>query len=147
MRSREINRWVLGLSLLGVVPGAVMALLLLPVALDRGVRSGFYTSDAAPLTMLALPLLLAIAGVGLWVKMGSGYSAGLRRVLLVYQLVMLVYGGCYLFFATVSRDGGEQLPRFRPVDQVLCLGLLAIPALVVVITKPEPRDESVAWRL
>ena len=138
MKTR-IHRWLLGLMLLLLMPGTLLACLLLVGVIGCGIQQGFRASDFPAMVMLGIPP--ALIWCGLWLQMGlrQGIHPMLRRKLLAFYLVVLVYCAIWLFSPISHAD--VEIGFFSTEDQVVGSVVLILPVLITLFTNPEEKRE------
>jgi hypothetical protein len=132
---RKIHQTLLGISLLVIIPGALLGLLLAVAAVGTGIQSGFAATDFLAIPLLLLPSILAWWGTRLFSRLYSGFLPRVRRALFWFYAAMTEYCGMWLV-STFSRDGTTGT-IFAPQEQTFGLILLLIPFLTVVFTNPD----------
>jgi len=125
----------LGLSLLVIVPGALLGILIIVGAIGTGIESGFSATDFLAIALCVVPTILAWWGGKLFFRLYAGFFPRVRRSLLKYYGSVAVYCGLWLA-SSMSRDGIQRM-MFAPEEQAIGVALLFIPFLTVLLMKPD----------
>lgn len=134
---KMIQRILVGLSLIVIIPGALFALLMLTGAIGSGFRNGFEGTDFIAMPLLVLPAIMGWWGVKLVSRLKGIFSQRLRRETMFYHGANLCYCGMWLA-STASRDGSSY-PIFNMEERMVGLGLLALPLIVALVS---PNDDT-----
>jgi len=137
---RRVHQCLLGLSLLVIIPGALLGMLITVGAVGSGIESGFALTDLIATPLLLLPSILGWWGVKLFFRLYAGFLKRVRKALFWYYVAVTVYCGFWLV-STFSRDGVTGA-MFAPQEQAVGLLLLAIPLLAVGLMSPDPLPAS-----
>ena len=105
MKTR-IHRWLLGLTLLFLMPGTFLACLLLIGMIGSGFQHGFSARDFAAVPILLIPPLLVAWGFRLLIGLRQGVHPRLRHKLLAFYLAVSSYCAFWLF-APMSHENVE----------------------------------------
>jgi len=139
MKTR-IHRWLLGLMLLLLLPGTLLACLGLIGGIGDGILLGFRASAAVAMVVCAIPPALVFWGFRMLPELSQGVHPTLRRHLLGFYLAVLVYCGGWLF-APISH-GDVEIRLFSTGVQVIGSIILIFPVLITLFTEPEKKR---AW--
>ena len=126
----------MGLSLLVIIPGALLGMVITLGAVGSGIKSGFALTDLIAIPLLLLPSILGWWGVKLFFRLYAGFLKRVRKALFWYYVAATVYCGFWLV-STFSRDGVTGT-MYAPQEQAMGLLLLAIPLLTVALMSPDP---------
>lgn len=135
---RKFHRLLLGLSLLVIIPGAVLALILLSGGIGAGFQKSFSGIRILALPFLILPSVIGWWGIKLMFRLRERFSGRSRKVLMLYHGSVLCYCTMWLLSAIsdhAAGDGGS--PFFETQDRIIAVCLLAIPLLATLFTSPE----------
>jgi hypothetical protein len=136
---RQLHQCLLGLSLLVIIPGALLGLLIAVAAVGSGIQSGFASTHCLVIPWLLLPTVFGWWGVRLFFRLYGGFLASVRRALFWFYAAVTAYCGMWLI-STFSRDGTTG-SIFAPQEQAIGLILLLIPFLTVVFMNPDELPE------
>lgn len=132
---RKIHQVLLGLSLLVLIPGALLGIFITIAAIGSGIQSGFAPTDFVAILLSLVPTLFCWSGAKLFFRLYAGFIPTVKRALLWFYFAVTVYCGMWLF-STFSRDGTTGA-IFEPQQQAIGLTLLLIPFLAVVFMSPD----------
>ena len=138
MKTR-FHRWMLGIMILLLMPGTLVACLILIGGVGDGIRQGFRASSELAMIVCAIPPVLVFWGFRMLPELGQGVHATLRRRLLAFYLVVLVYCMAWLF-SSASRHGDE-FAIFPNEIRIFGSMVLILPVLITLFTSPEVRRE------
>lgn len=133
---RRLHQILVGLSLVIVVPGALLGLLLLIAAIVLGIQEGFHRTDAIAIPLLILPAAMARWGVKLLIRLNGRSAGSLRRSLLGYHGLNF----CYCGFWLVGEHGGGGGPSFQLFSmeaRLLGFSALGVPLLTAFLLNPD----------
>jgi len=133
---RRIHQLILGLLLLVVIPGALLALLLIIGLIGTAIESGFDPSDFLAIVLLCIPALLAWWGIRIFFRLYAGFLPRVRRSLIIFYGCVLAYCGMWLF--TAASDGENVTFIFGATEQIVGLMALVLPLLLGVVMRPDP---------
>lgn len=136
---RQIHQVLLGISLVILIPGALLGLLLAVAAVGTGIQKGFSATDFLAIPLLLLPSILGWWGTRLFFRLYAGFLPKVRRALFWFYAAITAYCGMWLD-STFSRDGTTGT-IFAPQEQTIGLILLLIPFLTVVFMNPDGPTE------
>lgn len=139
-RKRRVHQCLTVLTLLVIVPGALLGIFIITCAVSSGVRSGFELTDFIAIILCAIPMLLAYWGIKIFYRLSTGYLPAVRKSLLQYLVVVALY--CGIWLASTSTRGGETEIMFSPQEQGIGIILLMIPLLSVLLTNPDKPEEQ-----
>jgi hypothetical protein len=134
---KMIQRILVGLSLIVIIPGALFALLLLAGAIGSGFRNGFEGTDIIAMPLLVLPAIMGWWGVKLVSRLKGIFSQRIRRETMIYHGANLCYCGMWLA-STANRDGNSY-PIFNLEERIMGLGILALPLIAALVS---PNDDT-----
>lgn len=126
---RKLQRILVGLSLLVILPGALLGLLILIGGIGSGFQQGFSATDLIAFPLLILPSFMGWWGVKLVFRLYGRFSNRLRKETLFYHGLTLCYCSMWLV-STACRDGGS-FPIFELQERVVGICLLSVPLLIV----------------
>jgi hypothetical protein len=133
----RFHRWLLGLILLLLMPGTLLASLLFIGLIYSSYHDGFLTSYFVSVPILLIPPALIWWGFRLLPGLRQGFHHKLRRHLLAYYLVVSVYCAFWLF-STASRAGNKS--QIFPFEiQIAGSVILILPVLITLFTSPEAK--------
>ena len=132
---RKLHQCLLGLSLLVIVPGALLGVLIAVGAIGSGIQSGFSPTDFIAVPLLLVPTVLGWWGARLFFRLYAGFLARVRRALFWFYASVTAYCGMWLI-SPISRDGTTGT-IFAPQEQAIGLIFLLIPFLTVVFMSPD----------
>ena len=132
---RKLHQCLLGLSLLVIVPGAILGVLIAIGAIGSGIQSGFSPTDFIAIPLLLVPSVLGWWGARLFFRLYAGFLASVRRALFWFYTAVTVYCGMWLI-STFSRDGTTGT-IFAPQEQAIGLIILLLPFLTVTFMSPD----------
>ncbi len=132
---RKLHQCLLGLSLLVIVPGAILGVLIAVGAIGSGIQSGFSLTDFIAIPLLLVPSFLGWWGARLFFRLYAGFLARVRRALFWFYTVVTIYCGMWLI-STFSRDGTTG-SIFAPQEQTIGFLLLLLPLLIVAFMSPD----------
>jgi len=98
-------------------------------------ESGFSPTDFLAIALCVVPTVLVWCGGKLFFRLYAGFLPRIRRSLIKYFAVVVVYCSIWLF-STFSRDGMHGM-MFTLGEQVIGVVLLLIPFLTVLLMKPD----------
>jgi len=133
------HRWLLGIMVILLLPGTLLASLFLIGTVCSGIERGFQSSDFATMVILLIPAVLVWWGLWLLAGLGQGVHHMIRRNLLAFYLVVLGYGTFWLI-GTVSHIG-YKIGIFPNEILITGFAVLILPVLVTLFTKPERKRE------
>lgn len=136
MKTR-FHRWLLGLMLLLLMPGTLLACLLLIGMIGSGFEHGFEAGNLVAAVVLLIPPVLIGWGFHMLRDLRQGFHHKLRRKLLAFYLVVMVYCAFWLF-SPVSHHGIE-ISIFPSRDQFIGSIILILPVLITLFTNPEAK--------
>jgi uncharacterized membrane protein YhdT len=139
---RKLHRILVGLSLLVILPGALLARLVLIGAIGSGIQEGFSATIFLALPLLILPSLMGWWGVRLVFRLYGRFSRRLRKEALFYHGLTLCYCSIWLV-STATRDGSS-FPLFGLGERIVGICLLSIPLLIALLTNPEETQQPPA---
>lgn len=138
MKTR-FHRWLLGLTLLFLMPGTFLACLLLIGMIGSGFEHGLEAGNLVVAIVLLIPPALIWWGFWLLPGLRQGFHHKLRRQLFAYYLVVLIYCAIWLF-STVSR-AGNKFGIFPFEIQIVGSVILILPVLITLFSAPEEKRE------
>ena len=132
---RRIHQILVGLSLLILIPGALLGLLLLMAAIGLGIQKGFSGSDAVAIPLLILPTIMGRWGVRLLIRLNGQFRGSLRRSLLGYHGLNF----CYCGFWLVGEHGveGDSFQIFTMQAQMIGFSALGVPLVTALLLNPD----------
>jgi hypothetical protein len=138
MKTR-FHRWLLGLTLLFLMPGTFLACLLLIGMIGSGFEHGFEVSNLVAAVILLIPPVLIGWGLRMLKEFRQGFHHKLRRQLFAYYLVVLIYCAIWLF-STASR-AGNKIGIFPVEIQIVGSVILILPVLITLFSAPQEKRE------
>ena len=139
---RKIQRILVGLSLVVILPGALFAVAILIASIGSGFQKGFSFSDFIAIPLLILPSFMGWWGVRLVFRLYGPFSRRLRKEALFYHGSFLCYCSIWLL-STASRDGSS-FAIFSLQERVVGVCLLSVPLLVALFTNSDETQQSTA---
>jgi hypothetical protein len=133
---RRIHQILVGLSLLILIPGALLGLLLLIAAIGLGIQEGFRRTDAIAIPLLILPTVMGRWGVKLLIRLNGQFRGSLRRSLLGYHGLNFCYCGFWLV-GEHGGGGGGSFQMFTMEAQIIGFSALGVPLLTALLLNPD----------
>ncbi len=136
----RIHQTLIGLSLLVLIPGALLGLLILMGAIGTGIEKGFSKTEAIAIPLLILPTFIGWWGVRLFSRLYGVFSRKLRKGLLWFHGLSLCYCGMWLL-SPATRDG-ITFSIFSIQEQIMGLSLLVIPVLTTLFMSSDVEQDA-----
>ena len=139
---RKIQRIIVGLSLMVILPGALFAVAISIAAIGSGFQKGFSFGDFISVPLLILPSIMGWWGGRLVFRLYGPFSQRLRKEALFYHGSSLCYC-CIWLLSTASRNGSI-FAIFSLQERVVGVCLFSVPLLVALFTNSDEPQQSTA---
>jgi len=131
----KIQRILVGLSLLVIIPGALLAIIILIAGIGSGLKNGFVASNLIAFPFLVIPSIMAWWGIKLVFRLYAPFSRRLRVETMIFHGLNLYYSGL-LLASTATRDGSS-FPIFGLQERIIGVCILSLPLMITLFTKDD----------